>query len=612
MNSLRTAATRWFPAFEPEVDHALFLLGHRNLLTTGWGQIALASLVSLTTYQLTSTLTLALWLTCLTLTGLGYLWLHRHFQVQANQPPPNVAGVKRWQRYRRTLQFLSAVGWGCMVWLMVPGATLQNAILMTVFTGVIGHAAAGNAASDYAGVVISAITTVLVFIWHIPAIFGDKSLSLMLMLVLYVVVLISSLGNTHRSLRKSIRLQMENKALAVSNAQQARCAEKANRDKSEFLAAASHDLRQPVHALLLLVEAYRQQVPDAQSHPLMVQIVQAGQSINSLFNALMELSRLESGTEQVRMTSVALDQVVRDALKNALPEARNKGLRLRSYVAPKVRSMRVQSDQVLLGRVIGNLISNAVRYTHSGGILLTLRRAPPGGIWLEVWDTGIGISHAHLERIFDPYMQVGNQERDRSKGLGLGLAIVKHATELLGLTVDVRSELGRGTRFRVWMPAATVSNAQNPNGSATPQTGLATQNAAVPPWLAGRRVLLVEDDAMVLTAMLALLSGWGLDLRSAVRGDASVLQACAPDWVPECVLCDFRLPGPLTGIDLLDQFQVRFPGVICVLLTGEMAPSVLEEAEDAGYLLLSKPVDASVLAMTLGTLLERRAEERQT
>jgi len=117
---------------------------------------------------------------------------------------------------------------------------------------------------------------------------------------------------------------------------------------------------------------------------------------------------------------------------------------------------------------------------------------------------------------------------------------------------------------------------------------------------------------MVLTAMLALLSGWGLDLRSAVRGDASVLQACAPDWVPECVLCDFRLPGPLTGIDLLDQFQVRFPGVICVLLTGEMAPSVLEEAEDAGYLLLSKPVDASVLAMTLGTLLERRAEERQT
>ncbi|OIN92503.1 MAG: hypothetical protein AUJ20_07355 [Comamonadaceae bacterium CG1_02_60_18] len=606
----RAPKRSWFPAFDPEVDHALFLIGHSNLLSTGWGQITLVSLVGLASYQRTSPGTLMLWLGYLVLIGLGYLWLYRYFQPEASLPAPNVAGVKRWQSYRRTLQFCSAVGWGCMVWLMVPGASVHNAVLMTVFTGVIGHAAAGNSANDYLGVVISAITTVVVFVWHIPAIFGADALYLMLMLVLYAVVLISSLGNTHRSLRKSIRLQLENKSLAISNAEQAARAEKANRDKSEFLAAASHDLRQPVHALLLLIEAYRQQVPAAQSHPLMLQIVQAGQSINSLFGALMELSRLESGTEQVRMAPVSLGQALQAALKGALPEARNKGLHLRSYVAPKVRSMRVLSDQVLLGRVIGNLISNAVRYTHRGGILVALRWAHQGGLWLEVWDTGIGISLANQERIFEAYVQVGNHERDRSKGLGLGLAIVKHAAELLGLAVSVRSEPGRGTRFRVCFPAAMLSAAPAAPGPTSPQPDSNVALPRIQPWLAGRRVLLVEDDSLVLAAMTALLTGWGIDLRCAMRSDTSVLRVCAPDWVPECVLCDFRLPGPLTGIGLLDQLQQQFPTAIGVLLTGEMATSVQQDAEDAGYLLLSKPVDASVLAMTLNTLLERRAEER--
>jgi len=592
------------------VDHALFLTGHRNLLTTGWAQIALAGLVAYAIHRVADPVLLTVWLACLILTGISYTLLHRYFAPEVQKPAPNVAGVRRWQRYRRTLQFCSAVGWGSMAWLMVPGATVQNAILMTVFTGVVGHAAAGNSANDYLGVVISAITTVIIFTWHIPAIFGDDAVLLMLMLVLYVVALISSLGNTHRSLRQSIRLQHQNQALAISNAAEAARAEKANRDKSEFLAAASHDLRQPVHALLLLVEAYRQQVPQAHDHRLMTQIVQAGQSINGLFNALMELSRLESGSEKVQWAEMNIKQAMQSSLKAASPQASSKRLSLRSFVSCRLPSVWVWSDEVLFGRVLSNLVTNAVRYTHSGGVLLALRPAPEGGLWLEVWDSGIGISQADQDRIFDPYVQVNNKERDRSKGLGLGLAIVKHAAELLGMTVSVRSQPGHGTRFRISIPADRVSNrkAVDATDQALPQT----EGAKVvhPTWLMGARVLLVEDDPLVLAAMLALLQGWGMDLRTATRGDASVLQVCGPDWAPDCVLCDYRLPGPLTGIDVLDEVQRRYPQAIGIMLTGEMLPNVQREAEDAGYLLLSKPVDAAVLAATLGTLLDRRHEER--
>ncbi len=244
-------------------------------------------------------------------------------------------------------------------------------------------------------------------------------------------------------------------------------------------------------------------------------------------------------------------------------------------------------------------------------MLLSLRPAHAGqGLWLEVWDTGVGMTQKDMARIFDPYVQLGNRERDRSKGLGLGLAIVKHACELLGLTVSVQSVPRRGSCFRVTLAARLITTDRVRTDVGPVRA--ASQLPALPrqPWLMGRRVLLVEDDPLVVAAMQALLAGWGLDLRCTARGDVSVLDACPPGWAPECVLSDYRLPGPLNGLAVLDLLQQRFPRVMTVLLTGEMASSVQQEAEDAGYLLLSKPVDAGVLAHTLGMLLERRSEER--
>jgi CheY-like chemotaxis protein len=272
---------------------------------------------------------------------------------------------------------------------------------------------------------------------------------------------------------------------------------------------------------------------------------------------------------------------------------------------------------LLLKRILGNLLSNALRYTPHGGVLLALRRSQADsnvgvgdGLWIEVWDTGIGIAQADQARIFDPYVQMSNRERDRSKGLGLGLAIVRHACELLGLGVSLKSVPQRGTRFRIALPGSLIVQSTVNQDVLNPEKIHANSIVKVNSWLVGRRVLLVDDDPLVQLAMQSLLKGWQLDVRAARRGDASVLDACGLDWVPECVLCDFRLPGIMNGIELLDFLQQKFPKSIGVLLTGEMLQTVQQDAEEAGYMLLSKPLDAAVLAFTLGVLLERRHEER--
>jgi CheY-like chemotaxis protein len=225
-----------------------------------------------------------------------------------------------------------------------------------------------------------------------------------------------------------------------------------------------------------------------------------------------------------------------------------------------------------------------------------------------VWDTGLGIAPADQARIFDPYVQVANRERDRSQGLGLGLAIVRHASALLGISVSLQSRLGRGSCFRLHLPASMLANA--PAAGAVKL--VAQESTVVRPasWLAGRRVLLVDDDVMIQHAMQALLGSWGLDLRCAGLGDTTVLALCAPDWVPDCVLCDFRLPGPLDGIAMLDFLQDRFPDMVGILQTGELVQTVQERAEEAGYMVLFKPVDAHILASTLAAVLDRRTLER--
>lgn len=592
---------------EAAVEHELFTLGHRNLIVTGFGQIGLASLVALAAREHVATATLQWWWLFMLMSGVVYwleFWL---FKGVATLPEPDIKLLQKWRLHRRTLQFVVGLGWGSLGFLLVPGEHSHNVIVMTAFVGMLGYSGAANTANDFVGFVVSGIAIVAVMVSQLPAVFGGEATTITIMCMMYLAALISVVRNTQKLMRGSIRLRLANAVLARNSAEQATRAEKANREKSEFLAAASHDLRQPVHALLLLVEAYRQQEPLAAKHPLLVHIAAAGQSISDLFNSLMELSRLESGAEKPVMVAFDLSELIGRVLLRVRPHADRRAIALRRFEAKTMECATLCTDKVLLERILGNLLSNAIRYTSAGGVLLAVRRAHGGdGLWIEVWDTGVGIAAADHARIFSPYVQIGNQERDRSKGLGLGLAIVQHAVSLLGLQVTLKSQLERGSRFRIHVPR-NICMVEKIKPGPVLDGGMAI---TVAPQLAGRRVLLIDDDPMVLQAMQALLQTWRVDLRCANLGDESVLAACSEDWVPECVLCDFRLPGKFNGIELLDIILERFPAAMGILMTGEMVQTVQAQAEEAGYLVLFKPVDPTVLASTLSAVMNRRDRAR--
>lgn len=606
-NYIQTAVQlrRLFFVDDPWVEHELFLLSWTNLPNHCIGQVLLSSVVAAGSWGSVEHRVVLAWCVWMSFSclALAATWLAFRRRARAPCSPQT---LRRWCWSHVLALATVGIAWGGAGFLFAPLAHDQNLMVMIAFSGVFAYSAASNAPQDPLAFTVSAVIGTVILMTCIPAAFGSHAVFVLTMCVLYFFSLAFANSNARRTLLMSISLRLANEALAKENAENATRAEQANRDKSDFLAAASHDLRQPVHALLLLIEAYKQQVPAASEHPLMRHILEAGRSIRSLFNALMELSRLDSGSEQVVISTVHLPDVLQRLHSRVMPQAQRKGLSLRCVQSPRLRWSAVRTDGILLERIVANLLSNAVRYTEQGGVLLSLRPAHGGsGWWLEVWDTGIGIAEAEHTRIFNPYVQVGNSERDRSNGLGLGLAIVRHCAALLGVSLHLRSVPGRGSRFRLHLPLAMCQYAEAPGQG--PHQDLLPTNIAP---LLGRRVLLVEDDPMALHAMQVLLRGWGIDLHCAQVGDASVLDACAYGWVPECVLCDFRLPGPLDGVGVLDLLLEQYPHAVGILQTGELEKRVLTQAEDAGYMVLFKPVDPAILASTLDAVLERKIEER--
>jgi signal transduction histidine kinase/ActR/RegA family two-component response regulator len=598
---------------EPTNNHAvrqeLFRLGYRNLPAHMVGNAVLSSIVAAGVREsVPAPVVVAWWVWMLSLTLVFVAGLVA-FKPAVARPSVPVSTLKNWGWASLAMMTIPGAGWGSVGFLFVPADPASNLMVMTTFAGAVAYSSVSNA-YDMRGFFVSIVVATLVLLSQIPGAFPRHAVYVMGMTALYMAVMIWVARNAHATLVESIELRLANEELARKNAEIAARAEQANRDKSEFLAAASHDLRQPVHALLLLVEAYRQQDAAAARNPLVAQIAAAAQSIGGLFNALMELSRLESGLEQLHPSTFDLLPMLQLLTSRQQPAAERKGLNVRLLVSRRVPQPRLHTDRLLLERVVSNLLTNALRYTLVGGVRLVLRPTQGGqGLRLEVWDTGIGIAPQDQDRVFDPYVQVANRERDRSQGLGLGLAIVAQGCRRLGVTVQLRSRPGRGSCFRLTLPAALcVSEA-----AMQPLPAPAAADGAVvapAPWLAGRRLLLIDDDVMIQRAMLALLGSWGLDVRVADRGEPQALAVCGADWLPDAVLCDFRLPGALDGIAMLDLVQERHPQAACILQTGELAQTVQARAEEAGYLVLFKPVEAAVLASTLAAVLERRQNER--
>lgn len=393
-----------------------------------------------------------------------------------------------------------------------------------------------------------------------------------------------------RDLTETIRLRFENldlidrlkaeKALA-SEAREA--AEQANLAKSHFLAAASHDLRQPVHALGLFLEAMSLNELAGSQREILGNAKAASLASSDMLNTLLDFSRIEAGVIRPKPRAFLLQDLLHKLEVELAPQADANSLIYRSRDTRRV----LFSDPTLLELILRNLISNAIRYTTQGGVLIGCRTRG-NGVSIDVYDTGIGIEPDQQQNVFREFHQLGNPERDRRKGLGLGLAIVERLARSLDHPLQLQSRPGAGTVFRVWVPMARAH--------ALPER--LDELFPIDRNLVGVRVLVVDDDESVRLGMHHLLGSWGCRCRVAESLD----EALSFSWTvpPDAIVCDYRLRERQTGADAIRLIRKHFDRSIpALLITGDTAPERLREAEASGIPLLHKPVAAPQLYKAL-------------
>jgi two-component system, sensor histidine kinase len=414
-----------------------------------------------------------------------------------------------------------------------------------------------------------------------------------IMTIAYVAGLTFFGRTLNKALTESLSLRFENVELVQELSVQRDEAQRANIAKSKFLAAASHDLRQPLHALRLFTSALGERIQYPEVRRIVGNIDDSVQALESLFSALLDVSRLDAGVLQPALRHFALQELTTRLAKDYEPEAEAKGLRLQCEPCETV----VYSDPALLERILRNFVSNAIRYTDTGEVRIMC--VPDGRhVRIEVTDTGIGIPREQQREIFNEFHQLHNPERDRTKGLGLGLAIVDRVARLLDHPVEVRSSPGRGSCFAVTVPCGDALRVATVSVSAA-RPGVTD--------LTGLHALVVDDEIGAREGMRALLEQWGCDVTLAASETEAIEAVHALKAVPDVIIMDFRLRDGRTGPQAIERLRSELGGEIpALIVTGDTAAERLREAKVSGYDLVHKPVQPAMLSAFLRNVRRRQ------
>ena len=390
----------------------------------------------------------------------------------------------------------------------------------------------------------------------------------------------------HHFFINQVRLEDEGVKLAAQYKLAKEQAETALLEKNQFLSTASHDLRQPIQAMGMLVQAIATRNHDAGLQPLIGDLNSSIRSINLMFNSLLDLSRLEAGQAAIVQVPVSLSNLMHDVAVLFREEARAQQLQLRIHQPVKDTHPIVLADPNLLRQALVNLVHNALRYTKQGGVLIGARRR--GNDWqVEVWDTGIGVADGEHEQIYSPYYRNQHAWRVDSTGYGLGLHVVARCAKLMGASYGLSSRLGKGSRFWLKLTAAQPGDLSQ-KLEQTADFDLSVQSLHP---LQGR-CLILEDDPQVTAAWMALMDAWQIDARYATCA-SEAFATLDTGFEPQAILCDQRLRSGESGFDILRDLLEKLPHARGAMVSGEFASPELLEAENDGYLVLHKPLEAT-------------------
>ena len=570
------------------VDHLLALYVQTPAVLTG--NLFGMALVTAIYWPLAQTVHLLAWLAVIAGLWLVRLGHYLRFRWQSNR---EAEALRVWRRSWIALVLCQGAMWGLAAWWFwgLGSPYHKVALLLIVFTYCL---ASVQLLATQHGVFLVFIGLVLTPTIVRVATDASQPFHLQLACVLALMFCITVvMARTYSSaLGQAIALKSRTDDLALKLrtekvvAEEARrAAEAANRAKTQFFAAASHDLRQPLHAMGLFAEALRQRSHDPEVASLVNSINESVDALEGLFSELLDITRIDTGGVDVNPAPVRMRELFARLRLHFEPVAFEKGLMLSFHGDQHV----AMADPVLLERVLRNLVSNAIRYTDDGGVLVSCRQRE-GQLLLQVWDTGIGISEASVPRIWDEFFQAQSNrplEAHHRKGLGLGLAIVKRLTALMGASVGVRSRVGHGTVFSVVVPPGKVPRASIeavPGGVAKAPLGLTLQ---------GRLIVVVEDEMAVREGLVVLLQAWGAQVVAFDTVDAVQAWVAGPNaQQPDLQLVDYRLPQGRTGIEALVALRARWPGarLPAIVITGSSLGGHEDEAVKHDYHLLIKPV----------------------
>lgn len=404
-------------------------------------------------------------------------------------------------------------------------------------------------------------------------------------LLALAAITVLSYGFTLKSrgvLLESVKLKFENEALLQKLKLEKEAAELANHTKTKFLAAASHDLRQPLQSLSLLIAALFAHIDKDKQKEILNKARQSLDSLSELLDSLLDISKLDAELVQPHYLEFNLKDLLEQELDKQAPSIKAKGLEIAlNYKGPETFS----SDPILLSRILSNLVSNAGRYTLDGRIDINLC-ASERSAKIEVKDTGIGIQHDQLDLIFNEFYQIENPERDRAKGLGLGLSIVKRLCDLLEAQISVESTPGKGSSFHLALP----------NSTATKPLALDKKSPQKPIDISSLNVLVIDDEIMVRESMGLLLESW--DCEYSTHSDLEIALDYLQDdkRVPDALVVDYRLKDHHTGVECISAINQRLGvKVPALIITGDTAPARVKTLQKSGIPFIHKPIEARSL-----------------
>lgn len=531
--------------------------------------------------------------------GLGHILLCRTWTYwPSRRPVVDVDSARFWGRYLTASSVLQGLVWGAApLAFMAPGDASAAAAVTLVLVANVG-AGIALLASHWRAYVAFAVPALL----PLAAVHGQHALSsgaglvsvqvmLMVMTLALLVTCLLLARDTARIIDAALRLRLEKERFSEQLAEQVAIAEAAVRDKDQFMAAASHDLRQPLAALNLFL-AQMDTHADAAGRMILLRSRQALGRLNALVDGLLSLSRWEGTALQAEISAFPLDALLEELRSEFAPQAERHGVALRIARS----GAWVRSDRLHLQRMVANLIGNALRYCPGGRVAVGVRWRAAGWV-LQVRDNGPGIPESEHERVFAPFAQLGNPQRNPDQGSGLGLAIVRRIAEVIGAPVKLESAVGAGTLFEIELARCEPVPAGRGSQVEARQAELPLVMGVV-----NLDVLVIEDDADVRKGMVSLLESWGCRVLAVADGDAALAIQASELARLDLMLCDQRLPGERDGLTAIRELRCRAERPIpAAIITGEALSGIATAADEPPIRLLRKPLRPPQLRLLLGS-----------